>query len=87
MRLLALLPLRESALIVPNLPSFLSRGFLRAMNAKGVSVIMFGAGIGALNSVECWQQAKDIGANGICSDMPTLLQNWLADSPLQHISE
>ena len=87
MNLLWIYPLRESALIIPNFPVFLSQGFIRAMNEKGVSVIMFGIPSGALNSTECWQQAKNIGANGICTDKPSTLQEWLTRFPLQRVSE
>lgn len=56
------------------------------MNAKGVSVIMFGVQNGALNSQESWEQARCAGVNGICSDMPSSLQVWLTESSLQQIS-
>lgn len=84
--LFSLLPLRETALIIPNLQVFLfsgSKGFFKAMNSRGVSVLMFGTENGALNTEMEWNIARNIGANGICTDVPTLLKNWLETSPLQ----
>lgn len=79
---LSLMNIRESALIAPAYNKWFTKGFIKALNQLGVSVLLFGVGSGALNDEESWIEAKAMGANGICSDCPTSLQKWLLRHPL-----
>ena len=72
----------EKALIVPNIP-LLNKGFIKAIRQRNVSVILYGPGIGALNSKSEWTQARNMGVSGICSDVPSLLSEWLIEHPLE----
>lgn len=82
--LLRLFTFRETALIMPNFKFLMNSSWLQALNNSGISTIVFGSdGKGALNTPELWEQVKIAGANGICSDNPTLLQKWLMENPLK----
>ena len=72
----------ESCLIMPNHWLFTNQSWIDAIKKRGVSVIVFGVGSGALNDPTLWHQARNLGATGICSDKPTLLQEWLQTHPL-----
>ncbi|KAJ3269711.1 hypothetical protein HDV01_001101 [Terramyces sp. JEL0728] len=62
--LLNIMEFRESALICPDMTLFADRGYVKAMNERGVSVIYFGRdGSGALNDPEKWERARSLGAN------------------------
>ncbi|KAJ3323283.1 hypothetical protein HDV06_002051 [Boothiomyces sp. JEL0866] len=81
--LLNIMEFRESALICPDMALFAERGYVKAMNARGVSVIFFGSdGTGALNDPAKWERVRSLGANGICSDKPTELKQWLKSHEL-----
>jgi glycerophosphoryl diester phosphodiesterase len=83
--MLSWMHIKEQALIIPYRPSLISRGFVLAMRQRGVSVILFGVPGGGLNREEDWHAARAMGANGICSDAPTQLAQWLAEHPLDRI--
>ena len=75
---------RESALIVPGFKWLLSPSFISELNQSGISVIVFGTdGSGAINSKEEWAAVNASGANGICSDVPTELKEWLQSNPMK----
>lgn len=78
---LSYVTLHESALIIPNHSALMSQDWFRALNARGVSILLFGSN-GAINSADAWHEARSSGANGICSDCPTALKGWLASHPL-----
>ena len=70
--------LRETCLIMPNFKIFMDAGFLATLNSRGVSTIVFGSdGSGALNREDQWDQARIAGVNGICTDRPSSILNWL----------
>ncbi|EGF81181.1 hypothetical protein BATDEDRAFT_36815 [Batrachochytrium dendrobatidis JAM81] len=81
--LLGWMSIPERALIMPNYYMLMSKGYMKAIQARGVSVIMFGTKDGALNTELEWEQARDVGVNGICSDSPTKLIEWLESNPLR----
>ncbi|KAL2920134.1 Lysophospholipase D gdpd1 [Polyrhizophydium stewartii] len=81
--LLGLMDFHEQALIMPNLSVFLSASFFAAMQARGISIVVFGQEDGGMNKVEDWEQVRRLGANGICSDAPSRLQAWLKDHPMR----
>ncbi|KAH6559821.1 hypothetical protein BASA62_000298, partial [Batrachochytrium salamandrivorans] len=81
--LLGWMTLTERALIMPNHPLLMSPGYIRGIQACGVSVIMFGRTNGGMNTETEWEAARHAGANGICSDAPTRLQAWLKEFPLR----
>ncbi|KAI9099334.1 PLC-like phosphodiesterase [Phlyctochytrium arcticum] len=85
--LLSWMPLRESAMIMPNLKWFMWPGFARAINERGVPIILFGIPGGGINTTEGWEAAKKFGANGICSDRPAALQAWLQNNRLRRVDE
>eukprot|EP00842_Homolaphlyctis_polyrhiza_P000520 jgi/Hompol1/1469/HPOL_000345-RA len=75
--------LRESALIMPNYAFLMRKSFIKALNERGVSVIVFGGdGSGSINDEQGWMRVLEVGANGICSDCPTMLARWLEKHPL-----
>ena len=74
--------LYESCLIMPKHWLFTNKNWIRALRERGISVIVFGMGTGALNSEKLWHEARDLGVTGICTDKPTLLNEWLKDHPL-----
>ncbi|KAL2920133.1 Lysophospholipase D gdpd1 [Polyrhizophydium stewartii] len=80
--LLGWMEIHEQALIVPNFGIFISPSLIRALQRRGVSVIVFGRQDGGMNKVEDWEQVRRLGANGICSDAPSRLQAWLKENPL-----
>lgn len=73
--------IHESALIMPKIWVFMSKGWISDLNSRGVGVLVFGKG-GSLDSEEDWGSVKNIGANGICSNSPTKLMKWLSENPL-----
>ncbi|KAI9357248.1 PLC-like phosphodiesterase, partial [Zopfochytrium polystomum] len=73
---------RESALIVPNLWWLMSRSWFRALNSLGIAVIVFGSGTGSINSIEGYERVRRAGGNGICTDRPSLLKEWLMTNKL-----
>ncbi|KAJ3313330.1 Lysophospholipase D gdpd1 [Boothiomyces sp. JEL0838] len=86
--LLNIMEFRESALICPDMTLFADKGYVKAMNSRGVSVIYFGSdGSGALNDPAKWERARSLGANGICSDKPTELKEWLKSHPLDKVEK
>ncbi|KAJ3148309.1 Lysophospholipase D gdpd1 [Geranomyces michiganensis] len=77
----------EAALIMPNVRWLMWPGFAKALNERGVAVLVFGVPGGGANTVEVWEAIRKFGANGICSDRPTALQAWLKDNPLQVVGQ
>ncbi|KAJ3173882.1 Lysophospholipase D gdpd1 [Geranomyces variabilis] len=77
----------EAALIMPNVRWLMWPGFARALNERGIPVIVFGVPGGGANTVEVWEQIRAFGANGICSDRPTALQEWLKNNPLRVVEQ
>jgi hypothetical protein len=73
--------IHESLMLLPNLPILLNQGFIKALNSKGVSVVVFGD----LNSVPKWEIVRNCGVNGICSDTPTAIHDWLKTHPLPQV--
>ncbi|KAJ3290700.1 Lysophospholipase D gdpd1 [Rhizoclosmatium sp. JEL0117] len=82
---------RESALIVPDHPWLLKRWWFEDLNRMGINVIVWGRGRdgggpgGGVNTVEKFERILQSGANGICTDRPTLLKEWLKDNPLDKV--
>jgi glycerophosphoryl diester phosphodiesterase len=74
----------ESAVIVPwrvsllrgwlHLYPCLDRGWCTALNARGVSVVMYGG----CNDEAAFEACTAAGASAICTDHPSRLQAWLA---------
>ncbi len=62
----------------------MQKGWFQILNSIGISVIYFGRG-GSLNTFEDFGSVKLKGVNGICSDCPTLLQNWLGKNQLDRV--
>ncbi|KAI8826153.1 PLC-like phosphodiesterase [Fimicolochytrium jonesii] len=77
----------ESALIMPNFKWILWPGFAEALNRKGIPVIVYGMPGGGVNTVEGWEAVRSFGANGICSDRPAALQEWLKTHPLRRVQD
>ncbi|KAJ3393612.1 hypothetical protein HDU92_007651 [Lobulomyces angularis] len=74
-----------SCLILPNIKFFMNRGYFQFLNSMGISVIAFGVGIGAINNEEGYAMAREAGVNGICTDRPSLLMEWLKSHPLNGV--
>ncbi|GLC46429.1 Lysophospholipase D gdpd1 [Pleodorina starrii] len=72
----------ESAIIIPRRlplshwlrPSLVLPGFFRDLNARGVSVILYGG----INDEAAFQECTAAGANALCTDHPSRLLRWLA---------
>ena len=80
--------LRETCLIAPNFKFFMDPGFISALNSRGCSVIVFGSdGSGALNTKEQWERVQGVGVNGICTDEPTMILEWLQTNSLTKCDE
>ncbi|KAJ3150580.1 Lysophospholipase D gdpd1 [Geranomyces variabilis] len=77
----------EAALIMPKIRWLMWPGFARALNERGIAVIVFGVPGGGANTVGVWEQIRAFGANGICSDRPTALQEWLKSNPLRVVEQ
>ncbi|KAJ3081738.1 Lysophospholipase D gdpd1 [Quaeritorhiza haematococci] len=75
----------ESCLIMPNIRFFMRPGYFKALNSIGISVIVFGIPGGGVNTIEGYEECRKAGANGICSDRPTMLKEWLRDNPLPSV--
>ena len=76
----------ESAAIMPNFTFLMNKGFIENLNTRGVSVIVFGGdGSGSIDSESKWKICQESGANGICSNSPTQLKEWLAVNKLNMI--
>ncbi|KAJ3019448.1 UNVERIFIED_CONTAM: Lysophospholipase D gdpd1 [Siphonaria sp. JEL0065] len=64
-------------------------GWFKALNRRGVQVIVWGTGKdgggpgGDINTVEKFELVRSSGANGICTDSPTLLKKWLETNPMK----
>ncbi|RKO85620.1 PLC-like phosphodiesterase, partial [Blyttiomyces helicus] len=78
--------LDESAMVAPYMWWLIRPGFLEALNRRGVAVIVFG-GSGALNTVEEYETVAKLGANGICTDRPALLTEWLKSNRLNKVED
>ncbi|KAJ3229523.1 Lysophospholipase D gdpd1 [Chytriomyces hyalinus] len=83
---------RESCLIVPNWDSVLRKSWFRALNELGIQVIVWGSKQdvadgpgGGINTVEGFERIRLSGANGICSDRPTLLKDWLRQNKMTRV--
>ncbi len=76
---------KESCLILPNLSLFMSRGWFNKLNEAGIAVILYGTPGGSIHSPEGFEAARKVGANGICSDHPSLLKTWLKKNPLKSV--
>ncbi|KAI8620836.1 PLC-like phosphodiesterase [Chytriomyces sp. MP71] len=83
---------RESCLIVPNWQWVLRRKWFEDLNRLGISVIVWGSKEdvangpgGGINTVEGFERVKRSGANGICTDRPTLLKEWLKTNQLEPV--
>ena len=74
--------LYESALIMPNIWIFRNKNWIKALRKREISIYIF-----TLNQPSQWEEAKNLGATGICSDYPTSLQQWLKDNPLSNSGE
>ncbi|KAJ3002287.1 UNVERIFIED_CONTAM: Lysophospholipase D gdpd1, partial [Siphonaria sp. JEL0065] len=80
---------RESALICPNIPWVLDKSWFEDLNRLGISVIVWGRGKeeggpgGGVNTIQGFELIRKSGANGICTDRPTLLKEWLKENPLE----
>ncbi|TPX58192.1 hypothetical protein PhCBS80983_g03311 [Powellomyces hirtus] len=85
--MLRVMEFHEHALIMPNWKWIMWPGFARALNRRGVPVIVFGMPGGGVNTQEGWEAARVFGANGICTDRPTALKEWLETHPLKKVSE
>jgi len=73
---------RYSCIIFPNVKAFMWPGWFKCLNRLGLPVILFGVPKG-INSFEEYEMAAKYGANGICTDRPSLLMRWLAENPLR----
>ena len=73
---LGLLNIPEKAMIMPDL-MVLDRGFISAMQSRGLKVIVFGVRNGGINSFESFQKIHSFGVDGICTDRPSLLKAWI----------
>lgn len=76
---------RYSCLIFPNVSYFMWKGWFKSLNKMGVSVILFGVPGGGINDIRGFEDAKKSGANGICTDRPTLLKEWLESNSLNKV--
>ncbi len=50
-------------------------------------MIMYGAPGGSIHTEEGFAYARNCGVNGICSDRPTLLKEWLKKNRLKAVDE
>ena len=69
--LMSFLTIYEQAAIIPEL--FIHQGYIKALQARGVQVIVFGN----LNSHEKYDRMKSLGVDGVCTDDPELMRQWL----------
>ncbi|TPX58644.1 hypothetical protein SpCBS45565_g07938 [Spizellomyces sp. 'palustris'] len=83
--LLPLMKINESAMIMPNFKWVMWPGFARALNRRNVPIIVFGMPGGGVNTIEGWEAVKKFGANGICSDRPSALKQWLKTNRLNEL--
>ncbi|KAI8800798.1 PLC-like phosphodiesterase [Cladochytrium replicatum] len=66
--------------VIPDLDWLLKPGYVRALNVQlGVAVVVWGMPGGGLNSVDRLEFARAAGAQGICTDVPTLGRKWLEE--------
>ncbi|KAJ3179437.1 Lysophospholipase D gdpd1 [Gaertneriomyces sp. JEL0708] len=85
--LLRFMTIHESAMIMPSFKWIMWPGFAQAINKRGVPIIVFGMPGGGVNTVEGWKAVQKFGANGICSDLPTPLKEWLRTNPLKGVND
>ena len=76
---------KESCLILPNLSLFMSKSWFRKLNEAGISVILYGVPEGSIHTAQGFEIARNVGVNGICSDNPSLLKEWLKSHPLTKV--
>ncbi|KAI9344014.1 PLC-like phosphodiesterase [Obelidium mucronatum] len=79
---------RESFMAIPDYWFLMRKSWFKVLNQKGIQVVVWGSGKdgggpgGGLNTVEKFEFVKNGGANGICTDSPTLLKSWLSTNQL-----
>ncbi|KAI8830211.1 PLC-like phosphodiesterase [Chytriomyces cf. hyalinus JEL632] len=80
---------KESCLIIPNRWYLLRPKWFEDLNKVGIAVLVWGdkkdvgeGPGGGINTIEGFERIRKSGANGICTDNPTLLQEWLKDHPM-----
>lgn len=78
---------RYSCLILPNANLFMRKGWFNALNGMGIPVILFGLPSGSIHTTELFHKARNVQVNGICSDKPSLLRDFLANYPLKNIKK
>lgn len=72
--LLSCMHIDECALIIHE--RFLHRGYVKAMQDKGIKVLVFG---NSLVSFSAYDQVYTYGVDAICTDNPGLLKKWVMD--------
>ncbi len=63
------------------------KGWFQSLNALGIPVILFGTVRGSIHETTDFHNARNAGANGICSDRPTFLKSFLSEYPLSVLHE
>jgi peptide-methionine (R)-S-oxide reductase len=71
--ILSFFTIYESAIIMPEVPFLLNPGYIKALQSRNVKVIVFGD----LNSFEKYDKMKKLGIDGVCTDDPELMKEWM----------
>jgi glycerophosphoryl diester phosphodiesterase len=73
---------RYSCLIMPDVWPFVQKGWFSRLNELGIPVILFGVPNGSIHTTEGYLKARAAGVNGICTDKPSLLKEFLLSNSL-----
>ena len=76
---------RHSCLIFPNIKFFARKGWFARLNELGIPILLFGTPGGSIHTMEGYHQARNLGVNGICTDKPSLLKEFLSKYPLRRV--
>ncbi|KAJ3244400.1 Lysophospholipase D gdpd1 [Chytriomyces hyalinus] len=83
---------RESHALLPNFWMFLRPSWFADLNREGISVTIWGmhkdigkGPNGGINTIEGFERVRRAGANGIGTDSPSLLKEWLRSNPMLRV--
>ncbi|ORY49462.1 PLC-like phosphodiesterase [Rhizoclosmatium globosum] len=74
---------RESVMAIPDIPILMRKGYVETMQRRGILVLFWGNGKeaggpgGGVNTPEKFEALTRIGVDGICTDRPEFLKEWL----------
>ncbi|KAJ3227422.1 Lysophospholipase D gdpd1 [Clydaea vesicula] len=78
---------RYQFMCIPNKPMLMKPEWFKALNKLGIPVVIWGLPNGGVNTIEGFEEVLLSGANGICTDRPTLLKEWLKNNKLADVVE